>query len=148
MISDEALEAVELVIQQVKILFVFLARPIVQRELLALFTIFVVSWVLSAGLRRWQKKRYMAAKADGGKAARYRWMRSFSLAYAPIFALVLLVLVEWSFGKLGHPSGLLVASETIAWAWLTYRLLLALLYHRYGEAMRPFHHWLLLPLFL
>ena len=44
MVSEEVRETVELVIQQVQILFVLLARPIVQHELLALVMVFLISW--------------------------------------------------------------------------------------------------------
>ena len=62
--------------------------------------------------------------------------------------LILVNITEWIFIKLGYPVGLLVEAKPIIWAWLVYRALLAGLYHRYGSAMRPFHHWVLLPLFL
>ncbi len=148
MVSEEVREAVELVIQQVQILFVLLARPIVQRELLALVMVFLISWGAAALLRSLHNRRYAAAGRGPQSAKRHRFLISVSLIYAPIAALILLNITEWIFIQLGHPVGLLVEAKPILWAWLVYRALLAGLYHRYGTAMRPFHHWVLLPLFL
>lgn len=148
MISEEARQTVELMVQQVQILFVLLARPIVQRELLALALILLISWVTTVLLRGLHNRRYAAGGKDTLSAQRHRLLLSVSLLYAPIAALILVNIAEWIFIKRGYPAGLLVEAEPILWAWLIYRALLAGLYHRYGTAMRPFHHWVLLPLFL
>ncbi len=148
MVSEEVLEAVNLAIQQVQIFFVLLARPIVQRELIALIAIFLFSWILSIILRGWYERRNRATKGVEASAGRRPLMYSVSLLFAPILALMLLNIVGWAFVRQGHPMGLIAGVEPLAWAWLFYRGLLAILYHRFGEATRPFHHWVFMPLFL
>ncbi len=148
MVSEEVLQAVDLAIQQVQIFFVLLARPIVQRELIALIAIFLFSWMVSVILRGWYERRSRMAKRAEASAGRQSLKHSIFLLLAPILALVLLNLVERVFVKQGYPAGLIAGFEPLAWAWLFYRTLLAFLYHRFGAAMRPFHHWVFMPLFL
>jgi small-conductance mechanosensitive channel len=142
----------KIIIEQLQILTIFLARPSVQRQLLALLAIFIAAWMIPAFLRAKSRKRRAVNDTEDG-VDRFeiplRWRKrldAFYLIYAPLLAILLIHVFQWIFALLGHPYGMLTESKSLLWAWLFYRLVLMILYIRYGEAIRPYHHWMFLPL--
>ena len=139
-------ESLALVQQQMQIFFIFLARPIVQRQVLILGTIILVAWALPFALRyRLDSRR--EGGGDGNERLR-RFVDRYYLLMAPAIGLLLTVLaIEWLKYEV-NSFGILKASQGLLWAWLAYRALLTFLYARYGGKVRAYHHWVLLPLFL
>jgi small-conductance mechanosensitive channel len=67
---------------------------------------------------------------------------------APVATLLLLRAATWFFEWRGYPNGLLADTESLVWIWLVYSILLMLLYARFGEAMKPYQHRFMTPVFL
>ena len=146
---DASIEAslessIDIVSEQLKVMGVYLARPIVQRQLLLLLLILLVAWAVPIGLRYWMKRH---RPADGADRLWRRWIGAFSLVLAPLMALVFIQIFSVWFDAIGAPNGILIESRTILWVWLAYRVLLMLLYGRYGAAFAPFHYRIFLPIF-
>ena len=67
---------------------------------------------------------------------------------APILSLILLYLSITLFGVLEYPNGLLDKLTLVIWTWLIYRVIVTLLYARYGESLRPYQNRILTPIFI
>lgn len=144
-------DSARIVFEQLQILAIFLARPSVQRQLLALLIIMIAAWALPAWLRSRARRQFLASEEVTAARVSKEWQRrltAFYLIQAPILALLLVQIIQWYFARQGHPYGLLRHSRLLLWLWLFYRLLLLSLYLRYGEIIRRYHRWVLLPLFL
>ena len=64
-------------------------------------------------------------------------------------ALVLLNVTIALFANLSYPKGLLHNLTNLVWIWLIYRIILTLLYARYGiEGVRPYRKRIVTPLFV
>jgi len=142
-------ESLQILIEQLQILSVFLARPSVQRQLAALAMILLFSWALPVVMRTWGRRFLL--KKDGAIGAMLLWRQRLGalyLLYAPLLALILVQMTEWIFARLGYPYGMLSDALPLLLFWLFYRTGLAWLYHRYDKAIEPYHYWVMLPLLL
>ncbi len=134
---------------QLNIFIALISRPVVQRQIAAILVILIVVWLLPLGYQRWRRRR--SATTEPVPESVSRWQRLKTAVYdllTPILVLLLLNITIWLFGTQGYPNGLLQDLTNLAWLWLIYRLVLTLLYARFGEAFRPFRKWIVTPIFL
>ena len=120
-----------------------------QRQIAAVLVILIVVWLLPLGYQRWRRRR--SATTEPVPESVSRWQRLKTAVYdllTPILVLLLLNITIWLFGTQSYPNGLLQDLTNLAWLWLIYRLVLTLLYARFGEAFRPFRKWIVTPIFL
>ncbi len=147
---------IELLRNQSEILLAMLSRPVVQRQILAVLLILIVSWGVPEALRRRRRRRQEALESGEGETADSRpagrdprrWLQALYQLLTPILALALLGVTVQLFGRLGHPSGLLANFANLIWIWLIYRGVLFLLYARYGEAVRSYRSRIITPIFI
>jgi small-conductance mechanosensitive channel len=142
--------ALDLVRDQLDILLAMIMRPVVQWQLLAVFIILIVSWLLPEGIRRFRQRRDSGSEISEGASALRRQPRLAAVYHlvTPVLTLVLLNVTIWLFARQGYPNGLLQDLTILIWIWLIYRALLTLLYARYGEAVHPYRNRIVTPLFL
>ena len=135
---------------QVGILLAMVSRPVVQWQILAVFLILFVAWLLPEGLRRWRRKHSSTNEAPKTKAIsrKQRWLGALYHLLTPVLALVLLNITIWLFAQQGYPNGLLQDMTNLILVWLLYRLILTLLYARFGEAVNPYRNRVVTPIFL
>ena len=122
-----------------------------QQQILAFILILIISWLLPEGLRRWRQKRRSTNEEPATEtiSRTQRWLAALYNLLTPIMALVLLTITITLFAQLGYPNGLLQNLTNLVWIWLIYRLVLTLLYARYGiEEVRPYRNRIITPLFL
>ena len=105
-------ESLQIIITQLQILAVYLARPQVQRQVLALAAILAFSWALPALLRAWGRRITRSSHTHGHAPTGVigfcqRWLGPYYLIYAPLLALLLIQIAEWGFARLGTPFGML-----------------------------------------
>jgi small-conductance mechanosensitive channel len=157
--SSQSGSAVDLLANQVEVLLAMLARPVVQRQILAAVLILLIAWVLPEGIRRWRKRRLADAEpvntestktseVESSQMRRQRWLPALYHLLTPILALVLLQVTVWLFAQQGYPSGLLNSFANLIWIWLIYRAIVSVLYARYGQAVRPYRSRIITPLFV
>jgi small-conductance mechanosensitive channel len=157
MMDEEGLiqsgSVIDILASQLEVLLAMLSRPVIQRQILAALLVVIISWVLLEGIRRWRKRRQQSVTTDDPVAAnptsarRQRWLPALYQVLTPILALVLLVSAVWLFNRLGYPSGLLDSFANLIWIWLFYRIIVSLLYGRYGESIRPYQSRIITPVF-
>ena len=135
---------------QFDILLALLSRPAVQLQIFALFLILLIAWLLPEGIRYWRRRQgSIGEKPRSETISRVqRWLTGFYYLLTPLAALLLFNIANWIFAIQGLPFGLLEDLTRLIWIWLIYRLLLTLLYARYGEAIRPYRTRILTPTFL
>jgi len=136
---------------QVEFLLAMIARPVVQRQILAFGLILFVSWLLPEGIRRWRQKRRSTNEEPAAETSsrKQRWLAALYHLLTPIMALVLLNITIALFANLSYPKGLLQNLTNLVWIWLIYRIILTLLYARFGiEGVRPYRKRILTPLFV
>lgn len=137
----------ELLQTQIDMLLVVITRPVVQYQLLAMFLILLIAWLLPEGIRRWWLPRY-ADNETVKTSSRYRRLAALYHLYTPILTLILLYFTRWLFGLFSLPNGLLADLTIIIWIWLSYRALLSVVFMRYGDSGRPYRNWIITPFFL
>lgn len=138
---------VDIVLNELNMLLAFVERPVMQRQILVIAVIFLIALLLPEGVRWWWQRKL----ANGSRTQVLRWQQwatRFYKLYAPLTGLVLAYAAIWLFAKLGYPSGLVESAQTFFWLWLGYRALLMVLYIRLGESVRPYHRFVLIPIFL
>ncbi len=141
---------------QLAVLLAMLSRPVVQRQIVAVLLILLVSWVIPEAARRWrgrhksteERTEVEIAESRETEHGRSRWLLALFHLLTPILAIVLLEVTVWLFNQQGYPSGLLDNFANLIWFWLIYRALLSLLYARYGEAVRPYRNRIITPVFV
>jgi len=146
---DQAEPLVEILRDQLNIFIALISRPVVQRQIAAVLVILIVVWLVPLGYQRW--RRHRSATTEPVPESVSRWQRLKTVVYdllTPILVLLLLNITIWLFGTQSYPNGLLQDLTNLAWLWLIYRLLLTLLYARFGEVFRPFRKWIVTPIFL
>ena len=134
---------------QLNIFIALILRPVVQRQIAAILVILIVVWLLPLGYQRWGRRRSATTEPVPENVS--RWQRLKTTVYdllTPILVLLLLNITIWLFGTQNYPNGLLQNLTNLAWLWLIYRLVLTLLYARFGEDFRPFRKWIVTPIFL
>jgi potassium efflux system protein len=143
----------ELVQDQIDIFLVMLVRPVVQRQILAIILILIIAWLIPEGLRRWWRYRNRRAITDSENdvnddSRRQRWLSAIYPLATPILAILFLNLTIWQFAQQGLPNGLLEEMTILIWIWLSYRVLISILYAQFGETSRPYRNWIVTPFFL
>lgn len=143
--------------KQFDIFFEMFSRPVVQQQIVAALVVLLLSWLIPEGIRRRQQKKNRStsdkisdkSSNDPKSISNVRWwLTSLHYLLAPILALLFLSITTRLFASDGYPNGLLIKLQNLIWIWLTYRLILALLYARFGDATRPYHVRILTPIFL
>ncbi|MBE2220240.1 MAG: mechanosensitive ion channel [Anaerolineae bacterium] len=137
----------ELLQTQIDMMLAVISRPVVQYQLVAMFIILLISWLGPESIRRWWWPRY-ANNDTPNVSSRYRRLAALYHLYPPILALILLYFTRWLFGQLNLPNGLLVNLTIIIWFWLFYRVLLSVIYMRFGDSARPYRNWIITPIFI
>ena len=140
----------DFVVNQFEIIFAIFSRRVVQQQILAVLVILLISWLLPETIRRWwQKHRSDHDDPETESISRAgRWLTSLYYLLAPLLALVLLNTTVGLFANWGYPNGLLEDVKNLIWLWLIYRLILTLLYARFGEAVHPYQVRIVTPIFL
>ncbi len=122
---------INLLIQQLETFLIMAARPVVQRQLVAIFLLTAVAALLAHLLRKWLHPRLMTAvhRRDDQPASsrRIRLLLAARHLYFPLLGLVLVRLVTALFHFWQITGGLITAVAIFFWIILIYRLLLALL---------------------
>jgi len=124
------------------------SRPVVQRQLLAVLVILLISWLIPEGIRRWRRKNRSISDDQKSLSKVRRWLISLHYLLAPILALLFLSIAIRLFAYRGDPNGLLINLKNLIWIWFIYRLILAVLYVRFSDAARPYRVRILTPVFL
>ena len=137
----------EILLDQINTLLAMASRSVVQRQILVVGLILVVAWLLPESIRRWMERRE-TEPATGEHQAGWRiWTGCLYRLYGPLVSLILTNIMIWFFEQQGNPHGMLENVRLVFWIWLGYRALLIVLYARYGDELKPFHRWLLRPVF-
>lgn len=142
----------ELLVRQLNTLAVFLERPVVIRQVVALLITLVVAWILSQLVRR-LVDRTLVSLMEQRESTRLSTLQkalpALAELYFPLVGLLLVQVVQWLFERAGFPAGILSTVLFLFWLALAYRLLTALLFLWLGEKRGHFLEWrLLFPLAL
>ncbi|MCB9079441.1 MAG: mechanosensitive ion channel [Anaerolineaceae bacterium] len=142
--------SLQLLITQIDIFLIFLARPLVQRQIVAVMVILIAGWYLPEIGQSWLRKRERGrhTAAVDGPAWWRRGLAAIEHLYSPLLTLILVQLTIWLFIRLNYPVGILHNSIYLILIWLAYRLVLMGMYAYFGPAARPYHRWILLPVFM
>lgn len=135
---------------QVEIILAMLSRPVVQRQILVVLFILIITWLLPEGIRRWHRRRTSTSEAPETERSsrKQHWLGALYHLLTPVLALVLLNITIELFSQQGYPNGLLQDVTNLIWIWLLYRLILTLLFARFGEAVLPYRDRIVTPLFI
>lgn len=141
---------IEVLINQLETLLVFLERPIVQLQLLALLIIALLALGLMPLLRRLLRTQDLAdQRVSLGPRGRALRVSSVIVALSgPTLGLLLVWLCNRLFEARGWPTGLITGASTLLWVWLGYTFLVIALYGLFGNGIRPYHRRILQPLLL
>lgn len=141
---------INVVQDQVDIFLAALSRPIVQGQILIVLLILAVTWLLPKAVRRWRLRKSSGDEAPETETSPSPpgWLFALYHLLTPILALILLHIAIRLFDQQGYPHGLLEEAKTLIWLWLLYRLLITLLYTRFGESSSPYRNWILTPILL
>ncbi len=137
----------DIMLDQLNMMLVFIARPVVQRQIIAIAVILLVALLVPEGLRWWWQRQKLGNSSKTQMPRWQQWTTRLYALYAPLAGLILANAVIWFFERQGYPNGLLISSRGLFWVWLAYRALLMVLYARYGTAIKPYHYWALTPIF-
>jgi small-conductance mechanosensitive channel len=148
----------DLLADQLEVTLAMLSRPVVQRQVLAVLLILLISWALPEGIRRWRRRQRERAESPAPETAdsqeidstlsrQQRILQALYHLLTPLLALALLALMIWLFSWRGYPNGLLNNFASLIWIWLLYRGFISFLYARYGEAVRPYRNRIITPIF-
>ncbi len=138
----------DILLNQLNMLLAFVARPVIQQQILAITVIILIALIVPEGVR-WEWQRRKSADALKTHIPRWQqWTTRFYVLYTPLIGLVLANVVIWLFKRQGYPNGLIESSRTFFWLWLAYRFLLMVLYARFGKSVKPYHRFVFIPIFL
>ncbi len=140
----------EIINNQIDILLEIISRPVVQRQIFAALIILLIAWLLPEGIRRWRQRRGSIGDSAQTEtiSRKQRWLAALYYLLTPLLALMLLNITIRLFARQDFPNGLLADLKNLIWLWLIYRLILSVLYARYGEAVRPYRVRIVTPIFL
>ncbi len=135
---------------QLDILLAVISRPVVQQQLLALFFVLLMAWLLPEVGRRWWQRRYPTSDEPAivPPSRGRRWLRALYHLYTPLLVLIFLRIMIWLFEQQGRPYGLLENVTVLIWIWLFYRVGMMVIVAKYGEMIRPYQTWIVTPLFI
>jgi small-conductance mechanosensitive channel len=129
----------------------FLGRSNVQDQLLIIFLLLILSWLLSKWFWSWLQNRFPQATTfvwSDEKATRRQYLAILvqTLDF-PIISLILLNLSHLIFFSQDWTRGLITVSINMIWVYLLYRCLLAVLYATFPlKTVRLYHYRLFAPL--
>lgn len=126
-----------------------LMRPVVQQQLLTILAILFITLMLPELIRYWQIRQ--ARRAGDQQKLLLWWNKSRVLIFplaAPIGSILLINLAIWLFNGRNYPSGMLENARSLFSLWLIFRLVVTLLYYRWSDGVRPYHRWVLSPMFV
>ncbi|MCZ7670022.1 MAG: hypothetical protein M5U34_24035 [Chloroflexi bacterium] len=105
---------------QLDILLAVISRPVVQQQLLALFFVLLMAWLLPEVGRRWWQRRYPTSDEPAivPPSRGRRWLRALYHLYTPLLVLIFLRIMIWLFEQQGRPYGLLENVTVLIWIWL------------------------------
>lgn len=113
----------QLIMTQIDIFLIYLARPSVQRQIVAVAIILIVGWYLPGIIKnRIRKIDRTRRPAQPDKPGRQRWLAAIEHLYSPLLTLILVQLTIWLFTRLDYPVGILQSSIYLILIWLAYRL--------------------------
>ncbi len=143
---------ISLLIEQLEILQIVLARPVVQRQLLAVLLLTLLAWLLARALLVLVHPRLIIVARDHvGSHTSSLLMRMLLAArtlYFPLLGLALVRLMALLFAFWQLKGGLITAVGTFFWVILIYRVLLSLLiFFLTPENAELYRKRILLPLF-
>ena len=139
---------VDIVLDQINTLLIFLARPVVQRQIMAIIIIVLVAFLVPRGVKWWWQKRTSTNPANTQPSGRQQWITRLYKLYAPLIGIVLTYVTLWFFERQNYPNGLVESSKSFFWFWLAFRVLLMVLYAKYGGSVKPYDRWALTPAFI
>lgn len=144
---------INVLIQQIETFLIMLARPVVQRQLLAVLLLTLLAALLARLLRNWLHPRLTTA-VHARLSARITSPRLLRLLpatghlYFPVLGLILVPMTTALFARWQMTGGLITAVAIFFWVILLYRLLLALLTVLVSAAnAERYRARILLPLF-
>lgn len=138
----------EIFTDQLNVVLVILAREAVQRQIFTIIVILLISWLIPEALRRWRDRKNSQLVPQLLREKNW-WQRLSEILYplfAPILSLLLGYIAIIIFDFLGYPNGFILNVESLFLIWLAFRLVLAMLYARYDDAVLPYHKWIFTPL--
>jgi hypothetical protein len=137
-------------LDQINIVITTILRPVVQQQILAFISILIISWLLFKGIKvLWTQRHPLNNKLKIEEFMQSnRWAVALDHLLTPILALAFLYLTIFWFANQGLPNSLLQELMKLIWLWLFYRLLITLLFARFGEALRPYRNWIMTPIFI
>ncbi len=143
--------SVEILISQLKTLLIFLERPSVQRQFVALLVAVAVAGLLSAGsdrlLARWLRRPGPEVEPDPSRRRRL-WRAMDRHFLWPVHAAWLILVARLVFTLQGIAAGMLEGALTVVLVWAGYRGVMWLLYLGFGHrVVRPYHRRVLRPAF-
>jgi potassium-dependent mechanosensitive channel len=124
MLNDPRLD---ILVKQIEILMILFARPVVQRQVMAVALAILLAWLLDSLITTWIYPRFAPIRWSRPEQKR---SRLFSLLlvgkrlYFPLIGLGLIPLITSLFERWHFPSGLIQNSAIIFWIILLYRALL------------------------
>lgn len=142
---------IEQILNQLKILLVYLERPVIQRQLLALIAITVVAWLVGYLLEKLSVylSAGLAEKENSRVARLQKWRPVLTELDFPILAILLVVGTALFFDYKDYTAGLLWSSLWLFGLFLIFRLIGAMLSIRLGDQRARYYQWrIMLPILL
>lgn len=144
--------SLEVIIDQLETLLIFVQRPIVQIQLLALLIVLVVAFLISRQLRRVIERFVRGMLRNSSSEVKKRVMEGVLPATNEERYLILVLLLgyaaAYSLDEYGHPAGLLLNVLLLFWFVLAYEIFVSLLYAIFRtDVVRLYHRRIFNPLF-
>jgi small-conductance mechanosensitive channel len=134
---------------QAEYILAIILRPVLLYQIFAMLLILGITWLLPEVIRHWWGRHERANEDMGTDIVMHsqRWQAAYNIL-TPVLALVLLYSAMWLFEQQHIPNGLLQDLSALVWLWLTYRILITVLYSLFGKPFRPYQNWLVTPIFV
>lgn len=143
----------QVLLAQLRTLFILLTRPIVQRQLVAIFVIAVLAWLLSQIILKKIHPRLIAfinrRLPEERRGLLYRLIPAIKHLYFPLIGLLLIPVVSALFSRWQLTNGLIQLSANFFGIVLIYRVLLVLVYSFTTERRARFYRSrIIIPIFI
>jgi potassium-dependent mechanosensitive channel len=144
--------SLEVIIDQLEILLIFIQRPIVQIQLLTLLGVLVVAFLISRQLRRVIERFVRGMLRNSSPEVKKRVMEGVLPATNEERYLILVLLLgyaaAYNLDENGQPAGLLFNVLLLFWFVLAYEIFVSLLYAIFRtDVVRLYHRRIFNPLF-
>ena len=148
--TEQIGEFFELLLDQINISIAVISRPVVQQQILVFLGILLASWVVFKGIQiLWNRRHPFNDELKIESLLKNNhWLAAIYHLLTPALALIFLYISLAWFAYQGFPNSLLHELTKLIWLWAFYRILITLLYTRFGEALRPYRNWIMTPIFL